>query len=211
VVIFIDKKGVFILLNTKKRVSMIKYIPILELPLLIIMVLIRSAMLRRRGIKAIVFGVTDKTDYFLVPVILLFFYALLSTFISLPFPKVLIKSFFEMNVLFIISIAVCAISLLWFGITLKVFGKSFRVGIDENTSDNLITSGTFAISRNPIYLGFITFFIGIFIAYSNITTLIFLMFLIIMMHRQIIREEVFLKAHYGNEYEEYCKKVRRYL
>ena len=38
-----------------------KYIPILELPILILMILIRSIMLSRHGIKAIVFGVTDKT------------------------------------------------------------------------------------------------------------------------------------------------------
>lgn len=190
---------------------MLKYIPILELPVLIIMVLIRAIMLRRHGIKAIVFGVTDKTDYFIIPVVFFFFYALLASITNLPFPEYLIKSFFDFNILYIIAIIMCSISLIWFGITLKVFGKSFRVGIDENTKNKLITNGTFALSRNPIYTGFIVFSTGLLIAYSNIVILMFLVFMILVIHRQITREEIFLTEHYGIEYEEYRKKVRRYL
>jgi protein-S-isoprenylcysteine O-methyltransferase Ste14 len=190
---------------------MIKYIPLFELPVLIIMVLIRSVMLRRHGIKAIVFGVSDKTDFFIIPIILFFFYGLFASFLNLPFPIILIKSFWNIFLLNIFAIIICTVSLIWFCITLIVFGKSFRVGIDENTKGTLITKGTFAKSRNPIYLGFIAFFMGIFIAYSNILLLLLLLFLIIMIHRQILREEKFLKDHYGNEYREYCKKVRRYI
>ncbi|MDR0463989.1 MAG: hypothetical protein LBG94_02600 [Treponema sp.] len=135
---------------------MLKYIPISELPILIIMVLIRAAILRRHGIKAVVFGVTNKTDFIIIPVILFFFYGLLSSVINLPFPDILVKSFLNSDVLYIIAVIICTISLIWFGITLNVFGKSFRVGIDENTKDQLITKGTFAISRNPVYLGFIS-------------------------------------------------------
>jgi len=188
-----------------------KYIPILELPILILMVLIRSIMLSRHGIKTIVFGVTDKTDFFMLPIIFCFFYALLSVFFKLPFPTVLKEMFWENNIIIIIAIVLCTISLIWFGITLKTFGKSFRVGIDENTNEKLITSGTFSISRNPIYMAFILFFIGIFTAYPNITTVIFLALIITAVHRQILREEKFLKSHYGEEYNEYCKKVRRYI
>ena len=111
----------------------------------------------------------------------------------------------------IIMVLICTASLIWFGITLNIFGKSFRVGIDENTTEKLITNGTFSISRNPIYLAFMTFFIGFFIVYPNITSSIGLVFIIAMIHRQILREEKFLNNHYGKEYEEYCNKVRRYI
>ena len=30
-------------------------------------------------------------------------------------------------------------------------------------------------------------------------------------HRQILREEAFLKKQYGGEYAAYCAKVRRYI
>jgi len=188
-----------------------KYIPILELPILILMILIRSVILGRHGIKVIVFGVTDKTDFFMLPIILFFIYALLSIFFELPFPAILIKMFWEIDITNIIAIIICTVSLIWFGITLKIFGRSFRVGIDKNTNEKLITAGTFSISRNPIYMAFIVFFIGIFTAYPNITTVIFLVLVITAVHRQILREEKFLKPHYGEEYNEYCKKVRRYI
>jgi len=175
------------------------------------MIIIRSFILRRHGIKAIVFGVTDKTDYTLIPVILFFFYGLLAFIFKFPFPKILIKSFWDITITDIIAIIICSISIIWFGITLKIFGKSFRVGIDKNTKEKLITNGTFSISRNPIYLGFISFFTGMLIIYSNILIFLFLMFFIVMIHRQILREEIFLKEHYGNDYNEYCKLVRRYI
>jgi protein-S-isoprenylcysteine O-methyltransferase Ste14 len=188
-----------------------EYIPILELLVLITMVLVRSMMLKRHGIKAIVFGVTDKKDYIIIPIVLFFFYGMFSTVFDMPFPAILKKYYWEFSILHLCGAVICTISLIWFGITLKAFGKSFRVGIDEYTKDKLITTGTFSISRNPIYLAFITFFLGVFIAHSNIITSIFLILVSITIHRQILREEEFLKGHYGNEYFKYCKKVRRYI
>ena len=186
-------------------------IPMLGLPILIIMVIIRSIILRRHGIKAIVFGNTDKTDFFIIPIVFLFIYGIISSLLNLPFPKILTEAFWEFDILYVFSIIICIISLIWFGITLKVFGKSFRVGIDINTNEKLIVHGTFSISRNPIYVGFITYFIGLFLAYSNILSSVFIVFFILLIHRQILREEKFLKKQFGVEYEEYFKKVRRYL
>jgi len=188
-----------------------EYIIILELAILITMVIIRSAMLKRKGINAIVFGVTDKTDFILVPIVLCFFYALLAPIFNLPFPMILETSFWNIDILNFLAIIICTISLIWFAITLKIFGNSFRVGIDENTKDELITTGTFALSRNPIYIAFIAFFLGVFLSYPTIVTSIFLIFLTIMIHRQILREEEFLKEHYGKEYEEYSTNARRYI
>jgi protein-S-isoprenylcysteine O-methyltransferase Ste14 len=188
-----------------------KYIPILELPILVIMVLFRSIMLRKHGVKVIVFGETNKSDFIIIPIVLFFFYSMYSSVFELPFPFILRKVFFENIILYLCSIIICTVSLIWFFITLKIFGKSFRVGIDENTNDKLITNGTFGISRNPIYLAFIGFFVGIFVAYTNIITIVFLIILTITIHRQILREEIFLKKHYGKEYAEYCNHVRRYI
>jgi protein-S-isoprenylcysteine O-methyltransferase Ste14 len=30
-------------------------------------------------------------------------------------------------------------------------------------------------------------------------------------HRQVLREEGFMREHYGQEYAEYCGRVRRYI
>jgi protein-S-isoprenylcysteine O-methyltransferase Ste14 len=175
------------------------------------MVLLRSALLRRHGIKAIVFGVTDKTDFIIIPVVLFFFYALLSGVFNWPFPGILTNLFWDNTVVYICAIVICTASLIWFGITLRAFGRSFRVGIDEKTEEKLITNGTFSISRNPIYLAFILFFTGIFLSYPNIISSVFLVLLVLTIHSQILREEKFLKNHYSSEFEGYCNKVRRYI
>ena len=186
-------------------------IPIFGLPILIILVIIRSIILHHYGIKTIVFGNTDKTDYFIIPIIFFFIYGIISSLLNLPFPKFLTEPFWKLDILNIFSIVICSISIIWFAITLKVFGKSFRVGIDINMAEKLIVQGPFSISRNPIYVGFIAFFIGFFVAYPNILSSVFLVIFIILVHRQILREEKFLKKHFGIEYEEYFKKVRRYI
>jgi hypothetical protein len=66
-----------------------KYIPILELPILIIMVVFRALMLRKHGIKAIVFGETNKNDFIIVQIVLCFFYGISASVFDLPFPFIL--------------------------------------------------------------------------------------------------------------------------
>jgi len=150
-------------------------------------------------------------DYVLIPIGLCFVYAALSGVLGLPFPSLAGKAFWEINILTGLAVLICTASLIGLGMTLKTFGRSFRIGIDEKTNDKLITTGVFAFSRNPIYVAFIAFSLGVFLAFSNIVTLAFLLLLMIMVHRQILKEESFLKNHYGKEYEDYCVKVRRYV
>ena len=188
-----------------------EYILIIELAILILMVLIRSAMLKKRGINALVFGDTDKTDFFIIPVVLCLIYALLAPILNLPLPDILKFPFWNETILNYLAIIICTICLIWFAITLKTFGDSFRVGIDENSEEKLITTGPFAISRNPIYLAMIVFILSFFISYPTIVTLLFLIFITTLTYRQILREEEFLKSQYGKEYDEYASKVRRYL
>ena len=171
----------------------------------------RGMMLRRRGINPFVFGETDKSDFLLLPVVAFMIYAILTPVFSLPFPMILLKSFFTNTVISWIGIILCFASLLWFALTLKAFGTSFRIGIDESTPDKLITSGTFALSRNPLYVAMLFFITGMLLSHPNIVACAALIFFSIIIRRQILREEKFLRKHYGAEYEEYCRKVRRYL
>jgi protein-S-isoprenylcysteine O-methyltransferase Ste14 len=188
-----------------------KQITIIELAILLLMILVKAIILHQNGIKAMRLGKPDKNALALMIIIACFVYAALSGVLNLPFPAITGKPFWNSKILNIIAIPICTISLIWFGITLKTFGNSFRIGIDEKTNNQLITDGTFALSRNPVFLAFIVFFLGIFLTYSNLATMVFFVLLVIMVHRQILNEENFLKKHYGKEYEEYCKKVRRYI
>jgi protein-S-isoprenylcysteine O-methyltransferase Ste14 len=98
--------------------------------------------------------------------------------------------------------------LLW---SLISFGQSFRVGIDTEHPDKLITIGIFALSRNPIYVAFAFILLGQFLIFSNWILLVYIGAATWLFHRQILREEDYLKQHYGNEYLDYCDRVRRYF
>ncbi|MDR2855620.1 MAG: isoprenylcysteine carboxylmethyltransferase family protein [Methanomicrobiales archaeon] len=179
--------------------------------LFIVIVLIRAAILRRRGIRTIVFGQTDKSDFVLVPLVLAIAYTVLAGTFGLPIWDVLIHPLFTGDHLGWIGLTLCLIATACFILTLVSFGDSFRVGIDTNKPSNLITGGMFAISRNPIYVCFLLFLTGLFFIHANIVIAVMGILFVLAIHRQILREEKFLGEHYGAEYEAYCKKVRRYV
>ena len=174
-------------------------------------VLIRAAIMRNNGIKALVFGATDKSDFLLVPVVLSIAYTVLANTFDLPIWEPLIRPFWENIIPGWIGLGLCGLAIFGFILTLISFGNSFRVGIDAKTPNELVTTGMFAISRNPIYVCFLLFFIGLFLIHNNIVIAIAVVLFALTIHRQVLREEKFLKSYYGNEYDVYCWKVRRYL
>ncbi|MCL2051789.1 MAG: isoprenylcysteine carboxylmethyltransferase family protein [Lachnospiraceae bacterium] len=186
------------------------YMSVILFVLFVALVVGRAMMLRRKGIKAIVFGATDKSDFLLVPFVLAIVYAVCSGAFGLPMWKPLIAPFWETHIPGIAGIILCGAAVIGMAASLISFGNSFRVGIDEQKPDKLVTKGVFALSRNPIYLCFDTFFIGQFLIHRNIMIAVAVVSFALAIHRQILREEKFLSSHYGGEYEAYRKKVRRY-
>ena len=78
--------------------------------------------------------------------------------------------------------------------------------------NQLITSGIYKYSRNPMYLGLLIIVISTSILYLNIfsiTTPIIFYFWINKF--QIKREEIFLTKKFGNEYLLYMTKTRRWV
>lgn len=187
------------------------YLSLFEFSLFIALVAGRAAILRRKGIKAIVFGATDRTDFLLVPFVLAMIYVVCADAFGWPLWAPLVKPFWKTSIPGWVGLALCTVAILGIAVSLASFGDSFRVGIDEQKPDQLITDGMFAVSRNPIYVSFNTFFLGQFLVHRNIIIAVFGVGFMLMIHRQILREEQFLKSHYGTEYEEYCRKVKRYL
>jgi len=107
-----------------------------------------------------------------------------------------------------VLVAVGLIVFLW---AFYSFGSSWRVGVDTQTPGTLITSGVFAISRNPIYLFLDLWFIGVFLINGTLVFLLFALLAIVHMHYQILQEEKFLRQFYGRPYEEYQAHTPRYL
>jgi protein-S-isoprenylcysteine O-methyltransferase Ste14 len=186
-----------------------RYLAALTIVLLLGMVLTRALLMKRRGIKVIHFGALDKKDFLIPPFAFFYFYIVFAAAFDLP--AVITQEFFHSKVISWIGVSFCLAGLLLLLWSLVSFGQSFRVGIDADRPDRLITTGVFAFSRNPIYVAFAMILIGQFLIFPTWVLLAYVGAATWLFHRQVWREEEYLKSHYGAEYSEYCKRVRRYL
>ena len=185
------------------------YLAALAIVLLLGMVLTRVYLLRRTGTRAMHFGRIDQTDFLIPPFALFYFYTVFAAAFNLP--SVSTQTFFHSELLSWVGVLLCIVGLVLLLLSLVAFGKSFRVGIDVDHADKLVTAGVFACSRNPIYVAFGFVLFGQFLVFPNWVLLVYLAAGIWLFHRQVLREEEFLRQHYGQEYLEYCRRVRRFL
>jgi protein-S-isoprenylcysteine O-methyltransferase Ste14 len=186
-----------------------EYVAALTIVLLVGMVLTRAFLMKQQGIKAMKFGSIDKKDFLIPPFALFYFYIVFAE--ALHLPAVSRQEFFRSELSPWIGVVFCAAGLgllLW---SLISFGRSFRVGIDTDRPGRLVTSGIFALSRNPIYVAFASVLLGEFLIFPNWILLVYLGAATWLFNRQVLREEEYLKKHYGEEYADYCARVRRYL
>lgn len=181
----------------------------LTIVLLIGMVLTRTAILRRRGVEAAKFGAIDKRDFLIPPFALFYIYLILAA--ALRWPTIVGGTLFGSNAAAWAGVALCAVALLLMLLALISFGASFRIGIDEDRPDRLVTTGIFSVTRNPIYVAFAIVLVGEFLILPSWILLLYVLAGFALFHRQVLREEAFLAEHYGQEYRAYADRVRRYL
>lgn len=89
--------------------------------------------------------------------------------------------------------------------------NSWRVGIKYNQKTDLVTSGIYAISRNPYFLSYNILFPGIFLIFPSIVILGLTVSLMRTFHLMILEEEQYLFKIQGEDYRHYKKKTGRYL
>jgi protein-S-isoprenylcysteine O-methyltransferase Ste14 len=105
---------------------------------------------------------------------------------------------------------------LWVGGFLLLFigrlglAASFRIGSPkENT--HLKVGGLFQFSRNPMYLGvYATILAGVLYTLNPLVLLVGV-FVVAVHHRIVLAKERHLQKTFGEEYANYCRRVRRYL
>jgi len=105
---------------------------------------------------------------------------------------------------------------LWVGGFLLLFigrlglADSFRIGSPKE-STRLKVGGLFQFSRNPMYLGvYATLLAGVLYT-LNPLVLLAGGFVVAVHHRIVLAEEQHLQKAFGEEYANYCRRVRRYL
>jgi protein-S-isoprenylcysteine O-methyltransferase Ste14 len=94
-------------------------------------------------------------------------------------------------------------------LTFKSRGAPVRPGSDPT---QLVLSGPYRITRNPMYLGLLTISIGCFFAVDSLWFVVPpILFFWVINFRLIPFEEQLMKEHFGAEYETYQQRVRRWL
>ena len=186
-----------------------RYFGLLTIVLLPAMVLIRARLMKSEGLQAIHFGRIDKKDFLIPPFALFYFYIVVAAALDFPLPSR--QTFFSTVTATWSGALLCLAGLVLLFLSLLSFGRSFRIGIDQDRPDKLVTTGIFAVSRNPIYVAFALVLLGEFLLFPNWILLVYLFAAAWLFHRQILREEEFLRKRYGLEYRDYCRSVRRYF
>jgi protein-S-isoprenylcysteine O-methyltransferase Ste14 len=197
--------------------EMINILVLISLFLFYLLFIGRTIILYKRGIKVWVIGTSSKNlfeitlENILMPVLILWSIFVVLTALNVLIPNIISKLLIDISWLKYIGILFCYVGLIIFLMALVSFGKSWRIGIDEKNSNELITTGIFKYSKNPIFLFMDLYFMGIMLIYPNIVFIVVTICVIIGIHLQIIREEKYLLNKFGEEYIKYKKQTRRYL
>jgi protein-S-isoprenylcysteine O-methyltransferase Ste14 len=81
-----------------------------------------------------------------------------------------------------------------------------------DSTSSLVVSGIYRLTRNPMYLGFLSVLFGWAIFLSNALAFVFLPVFVLYMNRfQIKPEEKALRALFGPQFVMYTARVRRWL
>ena len=113
-----------------------------------------------------------------------------------------------------IAVALVAVGLLVVILSLRLFvhaGTTPDPRSPERASE-LVTSGVYRLSRNPMYLGDSIMLLGIGLWFGSLAALACIAVFIVYTDRvQISREETALRDRFGERYADYCARVRRWL
>lgn len=109
------------------------------------------------------------------------------------------------------------------GVLIAVIGQALRVAVigyryivrggrnREVYAEGLVSTGFFALSRNPLYVGNILILAGLFVIWNS--TLMYLLgvpFFLLGYRAIVAAEEAYLGRQYGSEFAAYCARVPRW-
>ncbi len=193
--------------------------PLAGLLIIILLILGKVVILKRKRVTVKAAGsYKPGASLILYPVfllILLLWMAALTelTFKLSPFllPHLMTKKIINLPALEITGAVFIFLSVVLMLITLVHFKTSLRFGMNSKNQGKLITTGIFSFSRNPFFLSLNLFFIGQALVFPGILLIAMALMTVAGIHLFIKREEKFMRIHYGNQYNVYMHKVRRYI
>ena len=84
--------------------------------------------------------------------------------------------------------------------------------ININNASSLVTSGVFKYSRNPMYLGMVFILLALSFGFNLVGGILFTsIFIVYITKFQIIPEEAAMKRIFGEDFNRYKNKTRRWI
>ena len=128
------------------------------------------------------------------------------------YPFLIPISYLEFPIPRFIGVFIMCGSLILVRISQGQLKGSWRMGIDRSEKKtNLITTGIYRKSRNPIALGMVINTLGLFLVIPNIITFVIINLVYLIFTVRIRIEEEHLHTMHGAEYEAYTNKTRRWI
>jgi protein-S-isoprenylcysteine O-methyltransferase Ste14 len=91
-------------------------------------------------------------------------------------------------------------------------GDSWRIGVDENVTTEMVTGGAFAIVRNPTFAAMLPTSTGLALMVPSVVALAGLVALFLALELQVrVVEEPYLRRAHGADYDRYASRVGRFL
>ncbi len=100
----------------------------------------------------------------------------------------------------------------WNGWSLWLFGRHRTGLLPGQPTHALIETGPYRLSRNPLYVGLLTLYVGVALLLPTFWGLVLIPTAVLLVHWGAIRpEERFLHERFGASYDGYAGRVRRWL
>jgi protein-S-isoprenylcysteine O-methyltransferase Ste14 len=111
-----------------------------------------------------------------------------------------------------LGLALALFFVVWNGWSLWLFGRHQTGLLPGQATNVLIEDGPFRVSRNPLYVGLLALYLGLALLAPTFWGLVLFPAAVLLILWGAIRpEERFLHERFGAPYDEYTRRVRRWL
>ncbi|MFI5153114.1 MAG: methyltransferase family protein [Chitinophagales bacterium] len=152
----------------------------------------------------------DNPGVYIPPPLIYALTFILAVFLQKEFP--INDSFFHLQWTKMGGILLFGFALFFMLRSLRQFLQSKNTIVTILPAHSLQTNGIYAITRNPMYIGLAVLYLGLSCFLGNWWNIILFPSLLLIVQEYIIkREEKYLQRRFGQEFQDYKNKVRRWL
>ena len=95
---------------------------------------------------------------------------------------------------------------------LSLFWRVRTAVMPNRPASSLVLEGPYRFSRNPMYTGVTAMYLGLALWSNTLWTLLLLPLVLLLLWKAVIqKEERYLSQAFGDQYADYCRRVRRWL